>query len=73
MLRLHWQLVLANNNLVKFPTLTPLAGTTVQFPMLDENLFALSTRLARAGNLREESIVRFSKTLSPYSPKLDIK
>ena len=61
MLYLDWQITLADNDLRKVNGACRLAGIDVAFPMLDDDVVALSCRVPSAAKLRRGHLRRFYK------------
>jgi asparagine synthase (glutamine-hydrolysing) len=61
MLHLDWKITLADNDLRKVNRMCELAGVRVRYPMLDEDLVELSTRVPPALKLRGLALRDFYK------------
>lgn len=61
MLYLDWKFTLADNDLVKVNNMTAKAGIDVAYPMLDEGILALSTRLPGGSKLPGQNLRAFYK------------
>ncbi len=61
MLYLDWQITLADNDLRKVNGACRLAGIDVTFPMLDDDVVALSSRIPSAAKLQRGQLRRFYK------------
>jgi asparagine synthase (glutamine-hydrolysing) len=61
MLYLDWQITLADNDLRKVSQTCSLAGVDVSYPMLDDELVALSTRIPSAMKLKGQNLRAFYK------------
>lgn len=61
MLHLDWKFTLADNDLVKVTGMCDLAGVEVRYPMLDDEVVALSTRIPAAMKLPGQKLRHFYK------------
>ncbi len=61
MLYLDWKFTLADNDLVKVTNMCHLAGVDVKYPMLDDELIMLSTRIPSEKLLRRNQLRHFYK------------
>jgi asparagine synthase (glutamine-hydrolysing) len=61
MLYLDWQITLADNDLRKVTRACELAGIAVSYPLLDDALVELSTRIPSAQKLRHGQLRHFYK------------
>ena len=70
MLYLDWKFTLADNDLRKVNRMTEYAGVEVRYPMLDDELLELSTRVPPTLKLRGQQLRYFFKrALSDFLPK----
>jgi len=75
MLYLDWHFTLHDNDLVKINTACRLAGVEVAYPLLDDEIVALSCRIPTAEKLRGTTLRWFTRKrcavfcLSPLSPR----
>ncbi len=70
MLYLDWQLTLADNDLRKVGGMCAAAGVQVRYPLLDEDLLALSLRVPAEEKIRNRRLRNFFKnSLSDFLPR----